>query len=134
MNMNMKKEDIDNLIEESLNEKEVKFYNELEEGGMAKQWFGLYKGAFKGWAILITTVQLVLTVLMFYLGYEFFTESLSTDLIHFGGLFFIVFVAVTMLKLWHWMQMDKNSILREMKRIEFQIAVLSEKISEKNEG
>jgi len=38
-----------------------------------------------------------------------------------------------MMKLWHWMQMDKNSILREMKRMEFQIAVLSEKISDKRD-
>ena len=131
--MTMKKEDIDKLIEESLNAEEVKFYNELDEVGLFKQWFGLYKGAFKGWAILITIIQLVLTGLTFYLGYAFFTEDLSTDLIHFGGLFFIVFVSVAMLKLWHWMQMDKNSILREMKRIEFQIAVLSEKMNKEGE-
>lgn len=131
--MNMKKEDIDNLIEESLDAKEVQFYNELDEEGLFKQWGGLYKGAFKGWAILITTMQLILTGLTFYLGYAFFTEDLSTDLIHFGGLFFIVFISVAMLKLWHWMQMDKNSILREMKRIEFQIAVLSEKMKKEGE-
>ena len=131
--MNMNKEDIDKLIEESLNEDEVSFYNDLEEKGLFKQWFGLYKGAFKGWAILITTMQLILTALTFYLGYAFFTEDLSTDLIHFGGLFFIVFISVAMLKLWHWMQMDKNSILREMKRIEFQIAVLSEKMNKNEE-
>ncbi|MEP1150759.1 MAG: DUF6768 family protein [Balneola sp.] len=131
--MKINKEDIDKLIEESLNENEISFYNDLEEKGLFKQWFGLYKGAFKGWAILITTMQLILTALTFYLGYAFFTEDLSTDLIHFGGLFFIVFISVAMLKLWHWMQMDKNSILREMKRIEFQIAVLSEKMNKEGE-
>ncbi|MFY0684967.1 MAG: hypothetical protein JXR20_10480 [Balneola sp.] len=131
--MRINKEDIDKLIEESLNENEISFYNDLEEKGLFKQWFGLYKGAFKGWAILITTMQLILTALTFYLGYAFFTEDLSTDLIHFGGLFFIVFISVAMLKLWHWMQMDKNSILREMKRIEFQIAVLSEKMNKEGE-
>jgi len=125
----MKKEEIDKLIEESLNDEEVKFYHELDEGGVFKQWMGLYKGAFKGWAILVTTIQLILTVVTFYLGYEFFTESLSTDMLHTGAAFFIVFFAISMLKIWHWMQMDKNSILREMKRLEFQIAILSEKIS-----
>lgn len=127
--MNMKKEDIDKLIEQSLNEEETQYYNELEEKGLLKQWLGLYKGVFKGWAILMTIVQLALTVVMFYLGYEFFTGSLSTDLIQMGAAFFIVFFTISMLKLWHWMQMDKNSILREMKRLEFQIAVLSDKIS-----
>tara|TARA_R110002124_G_scaffold47149_1_gene140652 strand:+ start:1921 stop:2301 length:381 start_codon:yes stop_codon:yes gene_type:complete len=124
----MKKEDIDKLIEESLNKEEAEFYHNLEEEGLLKQWGGLYKGAFKGWAILMTIVQLALTVITFYLGYEFFTGSLSTEFIQIGAAFFIVFFATSMLKLWHWMQMDKNSILREMKRIEFQIAVLSEKV------
>lgn len=131
--MTLQKEEIDKLIEESLSEKDAKFYHELEEGGMFKQWFELYKGAFKGWAILITTIQLIFTVLTFYLGYAFFTEDISTDLIHFGGLFFIVFITVAMLKLWHWMQMDKNSILREMKRIEFQLAILSDKLDKKED-
>ena len=129
--MNMKKEDIDKLIEQSLNEEETQYYNELEEKGLFKQWGGLYKGAFKGWAILFTIVQLVLAIIMFYLGYEFFTGSLSTDFIKIGAIFFIAFFAISMLKLWHWMQMDKNSILREMKRLEYQIAILSDKIIKK---
>jgi hypothetical protein len=37
-----------------------------------------------------------------------------------------------MIKLWTWLQMQKNSILREMKRVEYQIAVLMEKISDKD--
>lgn len=125
----MNKEEIDRLIEESLNADEAKFYHELDEEGLFKQWGGLYTGKLKGWAILTTVIQLMLTVVTFYLGYKFFTEDLSTNLIHIGGLFFIVFIATSMMKLWHWMQMDKNSILREMKRLEFQIAVLSEKKS-----
>ena len=32
-----------------------------------------------------------------------------------------------MIKLYIWMQMDKNDVLRELKRIELQLAVLSSK-------
>jgi hypothetical protein len=35
-----------------------------------------------------------------------------------------------MLKLFHWMQMDKNAILRELKRVELQVGVLSAKLAE----
>lgn len=123
----MNKEEIDKLIEESLNADEAKFYHELDEEGLFKQWGGLYTGKLKGWAILTTVVQLIFTVITFYLGYKFFTAKDSVELLKLGGAFFIVFIAASMMKLWHWMQMDKNSILREMKRMEFQIAVLSEK-------
>ncbi|MEQ9091185.1 MAG: hypothetical protein RIE52_08845 [Balneola sp.] len=129
----MKKEDIDRLIEESLNKDEAKFYHELEEEGLFKQWGGLYTGKLKGWAILTTVIQLIFTVATFYLGYQFFTATETVDLFKLGGTFFIIFFAASMMKLWHWMQMDKNSILREMKRMEFQIAVLSEKVSDKRD-
>ena len=31
---------------------------------------------------------------------------------------------ITALKIWAWMQMDKNAIMREIKRLEFQVSVL----------
>ena len=128
----MKKEDIDKLIEESLNNEEAEFYHQLDEEGLFKQWGGLYTGKLKGWAILTTVIQLVLTVGTFYFGYQYFTAGVTIEIFRMWGIFFILFFASSMMKLWHWMQMDKNSILREMKRLEFQIAVLSEKTSNKS--
>jgi hypothetical protein len=37
-----------------------------------------------------------------------------------------------MIKLWQWMQMDKETVMREMKRLEFQVAVLMEKNSDRS--
>ncbi len=35
------------------------------------------------------------------------------------------FSAVSMMKIWFWMQMNRNSILREIKRVELQVARLA---------
>lgn len=129
--MKMNKEHIDDLIAESLSKDEAEFYHTLEEEGLLKQWGGLYKGKMKGWAIYISIVQVIFTVITFYLGYKFFTVEAIREIILYGGGFFIAFITVSMLKLWHWMQMDKNSIIREIKRLEFQVAILTEKLSEK---
>ncbi|MBO6620818.1 MAG: hypothetical protein JJ892_04740 [Balneola sp.] len=128
----MKKEDIDKLIEESLNKEEAKFYHELDEEGLFKQWGGLYTGRLGGWAIFITIVNVVITVFAFWFGYKYFTETDPMLMARYGAIMIIGLIMNGMVKLWHWMQMDKNSILREMKRMEFQIAVLSEKISDKS--
>ena len=37
-------------------------------------------------------------------------------------------IMVAMLKIWYWMELGKNSILREIKRVELQLAVLTERI------
>ncbi len=121
------KEEIDKLIAESLNESEAEFYNSLEEPGVFKMWFGLYTGKLGWWAILVTFMQLIFTALAFYLGYLFFTAEETELMIRYGGGLLIAMLFTQMLKLWHWMQMDKNSILREIKRLEFQVAVLMEK-------
>ena len=36
--------------------------------------------------------------------------------------------AVSMMKIWFWMQMNRNSILREIKRVELQVARLAGKL------
>lgn len=36
--------------------------------------------------------------------------------------------AISMMKIWFWMQMNRNSILREIKRVELQVARLAAKL------
>tara|TARA_R110000868_G_scaffold410693_5_gene699847 strand:+ start:25148 stop:25540 length:393 start_codon:yes stop_codon:yes gene_type:complete len=127
----MKKEEIDLLIEESLSIEDAEFYHNLDEQGMFKQWGGLYKGKLGKWAILVTTFQIIITVFAFWLGYKFFTVNDTILMAKYGAGMLIGVIMNGLLKQWHWMQMDKNTILLEMKRIEFQVAVLMEKISEK---
>lgn len=52
--------EIDKLIKESLNAEEAEFYQDLDQQGVFKMWFDLYKGKMGKWAILITFIQLVL--------------------------------------------------------------------------
>jgi len=64
-----------------------------------------------------------------YCAIQFFNAKDTNEFIKwsvFGG--FCMMVAV-MLKLFMWMQMDKKSILRELKRLEFQVSILSSKLS-----
>ena len=42
-----------------------------------------------------------------------------------GGGFMFCMMAVSMLKLWFWMEMQTNSVLREVKRVELQVSRLA---------
>lgn len=127
----MKKEEVDRLIEESLSKSDADFYHNLDEQGLFKQWGGLYTGKLGRWAILVTTIQILITLVAFWLGYKFFTAEDSLLMARYGAGMLIGVIMNGLLKQWHWMQMDKNSILLEMKRLEFQVAVLTDKVSEK---
>lgn len=125
------KEEIDQLISESLNKEEAEFYTSLEEEGFFKQIGGLYTGKFGWMAILTAIVHTMAVAIAVYCGYKLFTVPDTTEILRYSVILFIALSFGCMIKTWQWMQMDKNSILREMKRLEFQVAVLMEKNSNK---
>jgi len=124
-----KKEEIDQIIKESLTQEEAKFYDELEEQNLLNQLGDLFKTKM-GWLIVIMNiVNLVMFVLAIYCVIQFFTTDITNELIKWTGAFFICMSSVVMIKLFVWMQMDKNALLRELKRLELQIAAMTNKFS-----
>ncbi len=128
----MKKEEIDKLISQSLSKDEAEFYKNLEgEEGLFKSMTGIYSGKLAWVTAVMAIVHLVVAVIAFYSGYQLFTAESADEMLYFGSIMFIALMFAGMIKLWTWLQMQKNSVLREVKRIEYQVAVLIEKISEK---
>lgn len=123
-------EDIDQLIKETLTQEEVKFYDSLEEQNVLGMIGGLFTGKNKWIIILMNIMTLVFFGLFVYCTIHFFDASETHELIKWGLGGIVFLLGVSMLKIFAWMQMDKNAILREMKRLELQVSSLSGKISE----
>ena len=126
--MNKEREKIDELIKETLNEEEAKFYNELEEQNLIGKLGEVYKGKMGWLAMIMNVVLLMIFGLFIYCIVQFFGSNETNDFIKWASAGFLCLTAVSMLKLYIWMQMDKNDILREMKRLELQVATLSNKL------
>ncbi|MBT8314232.1 MAG: hypothetical protein KJP26_07200 [Maribacter sp.] len=126
--MNKEREKIDELIKETLNEEEAKFYDELEEQNLFGKLGEVYKGKMGWLAMIMNVVLLVIFGLFIYCIVQFFGSNETNELIKWASAGFLCMTAVSMLKLYIWMQMDKNDILREMKRLELQVATLSNKL------
>jgi small-conductance mechanosensitive channel len=124
----MKKEEIDRLITESLSREEAQFYKSLEqEENIFVTWKNIYKGS-NGWlAAIVTLVMFIATPIAVYYGYLFFTQDSVVEMLRHGAIMFIGLLVVSILKTWLFMQMDKNTVLREFKKMEYQVAVLMEK-------
>jgi len=123
-------EDIDKLIKETLTQEEAKFYDELEEQNVFQMLIGLFTGKNKWIIILMNVMTLIFFALFIYCLVQFFDTEVTNELIKWGIGGFVCLIAVSMLKLFAWMQMDKNAILREIKRLELQVSSLSMKMSE----
>ncbi len=129
----MKKEDIDRLITESLSRDEAEFYKNLEkEENIFKMWMNIYKGS-NGWlATLVTVWTLIAAVVAIYCAYHLFVLDDLPNMIRYGVIMISALIMVGMLKTWAFQQMDKNTVLRELKRIEYQTAAMMEQITDTN--
>lgn len=123
-------EEIDQLIKDTLTQEEAKFYDSLEEQNVLGMLTGLFKGKNAWLIVLMNIMTLIFFALFIYCCVHFFNTDSTNELLKwgFGSLLFLL--GMSMLKIFAWMQMDKNAILREMKRLELQIMSLSGKMSD----
>ncbi|MBS9463770.1 hypothetical protein KIM67_15225 [Flagellimonas sp. 389] len=120
-------EKIDELIKEALTQEEAKFYDELGEQNIFEKLGGVFRGKLGWLAIIMNLVNLIILGLLIFCIVQFLNTNVTNELIEWGTAIFVCLIFMGMIKLFVWMQMDKNDILRELKRLELQIATLSNK-------
>ena len=128
--MKTSKEELDQIIKETLTNEEAEFYNRLDEQNLLQKVGGLFHGKMKWFFVLMNIVMVIIFVILVYCVIQFFNTQLINELIQWGVGIIICMSAISMLKLFSWMQMDKNDILRELKRLELQIAVMANRSSD----
>ncbi len=121
-------EDIDRLIKETLTQEEAKFYDELDEQNMIEMIGGLYKTKNKWIIILMNFVNVIAFGLFVYCLVKFLNTDNTNELIKWGSGGFLAIMTASMLKLFSWLQIDKNALLREIKRLELQISSIANKV------
>lgn len=125
--MKTEKEKIDALIRETLTREEAKFYDELDEKNLLGKLGEVYRGKMGWLAIIMNIMHLVIFGLFVYCLVQFFGTENTNELLKWASAGFLCMIFMGMLKLYVWMQMDKNDILREIKRLELQVATMSQK-------
>ena len=121
-------ENIDELIKEALSKEEAEFYEKLDEQSLPEMMTGLFHGKLKWWTVMTMVLSLLFFIAAVYCAVQFFGAIKLRQMIIWAAGFFNFMMMVSMLKLWSWMQMDKNALLREIKRLELQMSILSNKM------
>ena len=95
--------------------------------------FGMIAESFKGkmrWMVLLVWVYgLVFTALAVFAAVSFFLADSVKMWIFYAALFLMTCNFIVVVKLWYWMLLNKNSVTREIKRLELQIAKLTQRLT-----
>lgn len=126
--MRLTDKDLNNLAERYLNEDQMNNYQSFDEPGLFKQWAGLYSGKLKGWMIYATIMNVLIAAVTTWVLVRYFMELDLTGYIWYGSIALFGMFLITMFKIWHWMQIDKRSVIREIRRMEYlMLLLMSEK-------
>lgn len=115
-------DDLDREIEAALGEEDRAILARFGEQGVFSQWFGVYDGAARGIALLATAFTFALFFAAVYCGWRFIGASEPIDAARWGAGTLLLLTMVGFVKLWFWLRMESNRVLREIKRLELQIA------------
>lgn len=98
---------------------------ELDERGLFGMLFRVFTGSLRRWAAFGMAMTLAFTALTFWTGYEFFVAADTDARVFWGVLALAGFHAMSMFKMWFFMEMNRHSTLREIKRVEVEVARLT---------
>lgn len=125
--MKTEKQDIDRLIKESLSKEEAEFYDSLDEQSLFDMMGGMYKGSMSWVMIIMTLTQVAAFGFAIYCAVQFFGTDITNEKLTWGLGFVTLMLMVSFTKNYSWMHMNKQAIIRELKRIEYQLAILNSK-------
>jgi hypothetical protein len=91
---------------------------------------------FRGRHVWLNTLGFLFTFIAFgltlFCAYQFFHAEGTRAMIAWASGFLWSALSVAMLKIWFWMEMHRYSLIREIKRLELQVAHLSRQIGSEN--
>jgi len=117
---------LDDRIKEEL-EKETSEIDTLlaKEGGLPDMVSAAWHGGLRRWIWFTSIILLPISIVMFWCGYEFFTASTQDDRLFWGICTLLSAMPQIALKQWQWMEMNRSSMMREIKRLELAVAALA---------
>ena len=116
-------DDLDRMIEEALDAEERELLARIgEEPGYFAQAMGLFGGTlgWVSWVIMI--VQGAMFIGGVYAALQFFNAGDALEALRWGLPSTVLLIMAGMLKLTLWPSIQTNRVLRELKRVELQIA------------
>lgn len=97
-----------------------------EEQGLDKVLASGFKGGLGAVMAIAYVLAILLAVAIFYCGYQFFTVAPAQQQF-WGILLLLAFQAQVGTKLWIWLETQRSSTLRELKRLELAVQQLSQR-------
>ena len=118
--------DLDQAIRESLSSEDTELFDRLgADQALHRQVLATFEGQLRWLNAAGWIAGLVLFGVASVSAWRFVQAQELGDMLRWGAASALGFAGVALVKVWFWMELQKNSIMREVKRLELQVASLA---------
>lgn len=105
-------------------------YQTNEESATVLHMIGRsFHGTFRYTFVFVVVFQLAMAAIAVYCGYKLLVLSSLEDKLNWLAGLILSALTFAILRLWFFMELNRLSVLREIKRVEMQVALLAEKLN-----
>jgi hypothetical protein len=120
-------ESIDERIQKAFSSEDRAFLEQMNaDGSFYRDLSDMFRGHMRWLNVLAWCLALALFAVAVVCGWQFATQTDPRSMQLWGLGTLLAFIALGMIKLWFWMELQKTVVVREIKRVELQIASLTD--------
>ncbi|MCS1407258.1 MAG: hypothetical protein M2R45_00415 [Verrucomicrobia subdivision 3 bacterium] len=127
-------QDIDQLIKQVLTEEEAQDLEQFDEQSILEQVAESFKGRSRTLVFFAIGDMLLLLVLGIVAVVKIFHAEAQREMIFWASFLVFALLGIGLIKIWYWMELNKNAILRKVKRLEYLVAILARRMTAKDSG
>jgi hypothetical protein len=110
--------DFDQKMRSALSADETEDFARLSAPALLEQVIETFRGRNRRLVILAVVMALTWTIVGGVSAYQFFHVEEIRAMIAWAGAFGFSLLTVALVKIWYWMELNKNAVTREVKRVE----------------
>lgn len=118
--------DLDRAIRQSLSAEDMELFDRLgADQALHRQVLATFEGRLRWFNAAGWIAGVVFFAVACILGWRFMHAQELEDMLRWGAASALAFAGVALVKVWFWLELQKIAIVREVKRLEVQVASLA---------
>ncbi|MDA8018556.1 MAG: hypothetical protein MPN21_14040 [Thermoanaerobaculia bacterium] len=118
--------DLDQMIRETLRQDESELLQRMEEPSLRTMMGDAFSSRLRWLMVLSSLLVFVSFLFAVWAGVHFFQATETEQMIRWGALMFLFLMPTSFIKIFHWLEMERSAIVREIKRVELRLVQLAE--------
>jgi hypothetical protein len=121
--------DLDRAIRQSLSAEDAELFDRLgADQALHRQVLATFEGRLRWFNAAGWIAGFALFGVACVLAWQFLQAEEVRDMLRWGVASALAFAGLALVKVWFWLELQKNAVVREVKRLELQVAGLAEQL------